>query len=191
MDATHRTTKPKLSIAPLAERMRPAMLDEVLGQSHLVGEGGPLRVLLDAGKATLCGEESFGTGSDHVREKDGLWAVLMWLNILAVRRDSVIDILASHWSSFGRNYYSRHDFEAVDAARAEAELSSAKAILASIEEDGTEEHNAAVSLRQELAAERARLDSGQIMLTVAGERMWYSRVDLRTAIDAAMKEGAK
>ncbi len=68
--------------------------------------------LLDAGSATLCGEESFGTGSDHVREKDGLWAVLMWLNILAVRKESVADILRSHWSAFGRNYYSRHDFEA-------------------------------------------------------------------------------
>ena len=85
--------------------------------------------LLDAGKATLCGEESFGTGSDHVREKDGLWAVLMWLNILAVRRDSVSDILASHWSSFGRNYYSRHDFEAVDAARAEAMVTTLRGIL--------------------------------------------------------------
>ena len=60
--------------------------------------------LLDADKVTLCGEESFGTGSDHVREKDGLWAVLMWLNILAVRKTSVRDILTSHWSAFGRNY---------------------------------------------------------------------------------------
>jgi glycogen operon protein len=71
--------------------------------------------LLDAGKATICGEESFGTGSDHVREKDGLWAVLLWLNILAVRKQSVADILKAHWSEYGRNYYSRHDFEAVDS----------------------------------------------------------------------------
>jgi phosphoglucomutase len=71
--------------------------------------------LLDAGKATLCGEESFGTGSDHVREKDGLWAVLFWLNLLAVRRESVQEILTSHWRSYGRNYYSRHDYEAVNA----------------------------------------------------------------------------
>lgn len=71
--------------------------------------------LLDAGKATLCGEESAGTGSDHVREKDGLWAVLLWLNILAVRKMSVADILADHWSQFGRHYYSRHDYEGVDA----------------------------------------------------------------------------
>ncbi len=76
--------------------------------------------LLDAGRATLCGEESFGTGSDHVREKDGLWAVLLWLNILAVRRESVAEVLAAHWRQFGRNYYSRHDFEAVDSARADA-----------------------------------------------------------------------
>ena len=71
--------------------------------------------LLDAGKATLCGEESAGTGSDHVREKDGLWAVLLWLNILAARRESVDEIMQAHWSTHGRDYYSRHDYEAVDA----------------------------------------------------------------------------
>ena len=71
--------------------------------------------LLDAGRATLCGEESFGTGSDHVREKDGLWAVLFWLNLLAVRREPVQDIITAHWRSYGRNYYSRHDYEAVNA----------------------------------------------------------------------------
>lgn len=74
--------------------------------------------LLDAGKATLCGEESFGTGSNHVREKDGLWAVLFWLNILAVRQESVAQIVQSHWQTFGRNYYSRHDYEEIDAGRA-------------------------------------------------------------------------
>lgn len=74
--------------------------------------------LLDAGKATLCGEESFGTGSDHVREKDGLWAVLMWLNILAVRRQPVADIVREHWAKYGRNYYSRHDYEGIDSAAA-------------------------------------------------------------------------
>ena len=74
--------------------------------------------LLDAGKITLCGEESFGTGSNHVREKDGLWAVLFWLQILAERRTSVAEIMANHWGRFGRHYYSRHDYEAVasDAA---------------------------------------------------------------------------
>ncbi|MDD1651342.1 MAG: alpha-D-glucose phosphate-specific phosphoglucomutase, partial [Methylococcaceae bacterium] len=67
--------------------------------------------LLDAGKITLCGEESFGTGSDHVREKDGLWAVLAWLNLLAVRKESVADIVREHWGKYGRDYYSRHDYE--------------------------------------------------------------------------------
>jgi phosphoglucomutase len=75
--------------------------------------------LMDAGRVTLCGEESFGTGSDHVREKDGLWAVLFWLNMLAARRESVETIVREHWKRFGRNYYSRHDYEEVagDAAR--------------------------------------------------------------------------
>ena len=74
--------------------------------------------LMDAGKVTLCGEESFGTGSDHVREKDGLWAVLFWLNILAARKQSVEAIVNEHWARFGRNFYSRHDYEAIptDAA---------------------------------------------------------------------------
>ena len=74
--------------------------------------------LLDAGMITLCGEESAGTGSNHVREKDGLWAVLLWLNILAKRRQSVVEIVREHWASFGRNYYSRHDYEEVDAEAA-------------------------------------------------------------------------
>ena len=75
--------------------------------------------LMDAGKVTLCGEESFGTGSDHVREKDGLWAVLFWLNILAVRRQSVEEIVFEHWARFGRNVYSRYDYEGLlsDAAQ--------------------------------------------------------------------------
>ena len=71
--------------------------------------------LLDAGRITLCGEESAGTGSDHVREKDGLWAVLFWLNILAVRGGSVESIVRDHWRRFGRHYYSRHDYESVDS----------------------------------------------------------------------------
>jgi phosphoglucomutase len=71
--------------------------------------------LMDAGKVTLCGEESFGTGSDHIREKDGLWAVLFWLNILAVRKQSVETILMEHWARFGRNVYSRHDYEDIPA----------------------------------------------------------------------------
>ncbi len=77
--------------------------------------------LLDADKVTLCGEESFGTGSNHIREKDGLWAILFWLNIIAVRRQSVEEIVKAHWQEYGRNFYSRHDYEEVDPTRA-AEL---------------------------------------------------------------------
>jgi phosphoglucomutase len=74
--------------------------------------------LLDADMATLCGEESFGTGSNHLREKDGLWAVLFWLNILAMRKISVADIVHQHWRTFGRNFYSRHDYEEIDTGAA-------------------------------------------------------------------------
>ncbi|MEL7144397.1 MAG: alpha-D-glucose phosphate-specific phosphoglucomutase [Cyanobacteria bacterium J06554_3] len=74
--------------------------------------------LLDADKITVCGEESFGTGSNHVREKDGLWAVLFWLNILAERKQSVEDIVVEHWKTYGRNFYSRHDYEGVDSGKA-------------------------------------------------------------------------
>jgi len=76
--------------------------------------------LLDAGLVQLCGEESAGTSGDHVREKDGLWAVLFWLNILAVSGLSVADIMALHWEKYGRNYYTRHDYEGVETDRAEA-----------------------------------------------------------------------
>jgi phosphoglucomutase len=76
--------------------------------------------LLDAGLVTLCGEESAGTGSNHVREKDGVWAVLLWLNILAARKQSVAEIVREHWALYGRNYYSRHDYEEVDAGGANA-----------------------------------------------------------------------
>lgn len=76
--------------------------------------------LLDANKATICGEESFGTGSNHVREKDGLWAVLYWLNIIAATNMSVEEIVKAHWKKYGRNYYSRHDYEGVDGTVAKA-----------------------------------------------------------------------
>jgi len=85
--------------------------------------------LLDAGRATLCGEESAGTGSDHVREKDGLWAVLLWLNILAEKRISVSDILTAHWATYGRNYYSRHDYEAVASDAANGLMDAVRAAL--------------------------------------------------------------
>ena len=85
--------------------------------------------LLDAGLATICGEESAGTGSNHVREKDGLWAVLLWLNILAVRGESVIDIVQQHWATYGRNYYSRHDYEGVDSDAANGLMTALRARL--------------------------------------------------------------
>ncbi len=75
--------------------------------------------LMDAGKVTLCGEESFGTGSSHIREKDGLWAVLFWLNILAARKQSVADMVQQHWVEYGRNFYTRHDYEELDMEEAQ------------------------------------------------------------------------
>lgn len=85
--------------------------------------------LLDAGRITLCGEESAGTSSDHVREKDGLWAVLFWLNVLAERRQPVAAILADHWQRFGRHYYSRHDYEGVDSSAAAGLVNDLRARL--------------------------------------------------------------
>jgi phosphoglucomutase len=88
--------------------------------------------LLDAGLATLCGEESYGTGSAHIREKDGVWAVLFWLNLIAASGKSVNEIVQGHWARFGRNYYSRHDYEAVDAAAANAMMEALRGKLASL-----------------------------------------------------------
>jgi len=88
--------------------------------------------LLDAGRATICGEESAGTGSDHVREKDGLWAVLLWLNILAVSGKSVAELMQEHWARYGRNYYSRHDYEGIAKADADAVISRLKKSLPSL-----------------------------------------------------------
>ena len=85
--------------------------------------------LLDAGKVTLCGEESYGTGSDHIREKDGLWAVLFWLNLIAVTNKSVNQLVNEHWAEFGRNFYSRHDYEAIDSAAANDLMSALRAKL--------------------------------------------------------------
>jgi phosphoglucomutase len=88
--------------------------------------------LLDAGKITICGEESFGTGSNHVREKDGLWAVLFWLNLIAVRRQSVADIVHEHWQKFGRDIYCRHDYEAVETPIANAIVDHLRSQLAAL-----------------------------------------------------------
>ncbi|NIR59209.1 MAG: alpha-D-glucose phosphate-specific phosphoglucomutase [Gammaproteobacteria bacterium] len=89
--------------------------------------------LLDAGRVTLCGEESFGTGSDHVREKDGLWAVLLWLNLIAVRGESVEEIVRRHWAEHGRNFYSRHDYEDIDAAAAGGLVAALREQLGALE----------------------------------------------------------
>ena len=105
--------------------------------------------LLDAGRVTLCGEESFGTGSDHVREKDGLWAVLLWLNILAVRGGAVAGIMAQHWARFGRNYYSRHDFEAIETARAEAMMAALRARLPDL--PGQQSHGMVITAADDFA----------------------------------------
>ncbi len=88
--------------------------------------------LLDAGMATICGEESAGTGSDHVREKDGLWAVLLWLNILAARKEPAKAIVEKHWAEYGRNYYSRHDYEGVDSAVANRMVDGLRSSLAGL-----------------------------------------------------------
>ena len=88
--------------------------------------------LLDAGKATICGEESAGTGSNHVREKDGLWAVLLWLNVLAARKQPVLDVVTGHWREYGRNFYSRHDYEEVDADAAEGLMAHLRGQLGSL-----------------------------------------------------------
>lgn len=88
--------------------------------------------LLDDDRITLCGEESFGTGSDHVREKDGIWAVLCWLNILAERKKSVEDIVREHWAEYGRNYYTRHDYENIPLKPAEELMTNLKENLSSL-----------------------------------------------------------
>jgi phosphoglucomutase len=96
--------------------------------------------LLDAGAVTLCGEESFGTGSNHVREKDGLWAVLFWLNILAIRRQPVEEILREHWGRYGRNFYTRHDYESVDGARAQELMDDLRVKLANLKGKDFDNH---------------------------------------------------
>ncbi|MEY4195908.1 MAG: hypothetical protein RLZZ226_2276, partial [Pseudomonadota bacterium] len=88
--------------------------------------------LLDARRITLCGEESFGSGSDHVREKDGLWAVLFWLNLIAVRKQSVAEIVRDHWRRFGRDYYSRHDYENMPGEIGEAIIAHLRDQLATL-----------------------------------------------------------
>ena len=89
--------------------------------------------LLDAGRIAFCGEESFGTGSAHVREKDGLWAVLAWLNLLAVERRPVAEVLRDHWRRFGRHYYTRHDYEGIDSAAAQTLMEQLRRLMHGLE----------------------------------------------------------
>ncbi len=96
--------------------------------------------LLDADKITLCGEESFGTGSNHIREKDGLWAVLFWLNLLATKRQSVAEIVHHHWRQFGRDFYTRHDYEALDTATGELIIQNLRQQLPNLIERGFGDH---------------------------------------------------
>ncbi|NYH14607.1 alpha-D-glucose phosphate-specific phosphoglucomutase [Paraburkholderia bryophila] len=105
--------------------------------------------LLDAGMATLCGEESYGSGSLHIREKDGVWAVLFWLNVLAVTGKSVETLVREHWAGFGRNYYSRHDYEAVDSAAADALIANLRGKLATL--PGQTLHGYTVALADDFA----------------------------------------
>jgi phosphoglucomutase len=85
--------------------------------------------LLDAGRVTICGEESAGTGSPHVREKDGLWAVLLWLDIVASRGEPIAQILRDHWKTYGRDYYTRHDYEGIDVAVGDQLMADLRASL--------------------------------------------------------------
>ncbi|MBE7183597.1 MAG: alpha-D-glucose phosphate-specific phosphoglucomutase [Methylobacterium mesophilicum] len=105
--------------------------------------------LLDAGLATICGEESAGTGSDHVREKDGLWAVLLWLNVLAARGQSAKDIVSDHWKTYGRNYYSRHDYEGVETEAANKLVDGLRAKLGAL--PGTKINGLTVSAADDFA----------------------------------------
>lgn len=101
--------------------------------------------LLDAGKVTLCGEESYGTGSSHVREKDGLWAVLFWLNLLAATGKSVNALVDEHWARFGRNYYSRHDYEAIDSTRAATLMQQLRAKLPALAGQDMDDYTVALA----------------------------------------------
>ena len=106
--------------------------------------------LMDAGMVTLCGEESYGTSSNHMREKDGVWAVLFWLNVLAVTGKPVDTLVREHWARFGRNVYSRHDYEAIDSATADALMANLRAKLAELT-PGTRLHGRTVDVADDFA----------------------------------------
>lgn len=124
--------------------------------------------LLDAGRATLCGEESFGTGSDHVREKDGLWAVLLWLNILAATKKPVSQIMQEHWETYGRDFYSRHDYEAVESDVAEGIMNDLRGKLGDLA--GTRAGELTIEAADEFSYEDP-IDGS--VATGQGLRIWF------------------
>lgn len=109
----------------VAEKLKVAMFETPTGWKFFGN-------LLDAGRVTICGEESAGTGSAHVREKDGLWAILLWLDIVAARRQSVAEIMADHWRTYGRDYYTRHDYEGISVASGDALMVDLRAALGTL-----------------------------------------------------------
>ncbi len=152
--------------------------------------------LMDAGKITLCGEESFGTGSDHIREKDGLWAVLYWLNVIAAREQPVSAIVRAHWQRFGRDYFTRHDYEGVDSRAAAGMLETLRGQLSGL--PGTEVNGLVVSSADEFSytdpvdnsvstGQGIRLffeDGGRVVLRLSGTgtdgatlRVYYDRYE--------------
>ncbi len=107
--------------------------------------------LLDADRVTLCGEESYGTGSSHVREKDGLWAILFWLNLLGATGQSVEQLVRAHWQQFGRNLYSRHDYEGLPVAQADALMADLRAALPSLVGRRFEQSESAITIADDFA----------------------------------------
>ena len=145
--------------------------------------------LLDAGRATLCGEESAGTGSDHVREKDGLWAVLLWLNILAVTGTSVKETMQAHWAEYGRNWYSRHDYEGVDAAAAEGLMAALRDRLPAL--PGTEIAGRRVEAADEFAyddpVDGSRSEGQGIRVMLAGGGRMVFRLSGTGTVGATLR----
>lgn len=131
--------------------------------------------LLDAGRIALCGEESYGTGASHVREKDGIWAALAWLNLLAVRRQPVAEIVREHWASYGRHCYSRHDYEGLPLAAGEAVMATLRGKLAAL--PGQTVHGLQVSLADDFSY------TDPVDGTVSGQQgIWVALADGSRAV---------
>lgn len=147
----HRVPRYRAGLAGIARSMPTSMAADRVAQAlgvpcHETPTGWKyFGNLLDAGLVTLCGEESYGTGSDHLREKDGLWAILFWLNILAATGSSVEALVREHWSRFGRNYYSRHDYEAIESAAAQALMTELRGQLGALPGRVLEGHRVALA----------------------------------------------